>query len=234
MHDGNHDMVKKRLLFLVFGVSLFVSNCAGPGHQLMPGYKKIDVKNAVLGVILVKKDIVIGDPEELARMLGGGDATQLWYNFFGDAFPKIFKARSGFKEVEFLQGADENMRRTQDGPADLGGGGNGTMTLPAGRHYVNPKYQYLLILELYTVQRNRNTGVPMLGSEGAFMGLSGGSDNAAQSATFIMWDNAQATIVAYGNVKEKIATGGEMTRQTLLELMNSVAASISRGMPYRK
>ncbi|MBN1128925.1 MAG: hypothetical protein JXA71_08065 [Chitinispirillaceae bacterium] len=206
--------------------------CAGPAHQIMPGYAKVDISDDTLGVILVKRNLVLAPHDEIARILGGGDAVQLYYDFFGSEFPELLGTRSGFKKIEFLRGADDNMRSRADGPGDLGSGG--ALSLPAGRNFVDRKYRYLLILDVCSFQRERYAGAAVIGAEGGFTGLGGGLDNAKQSLSFVMWDNARATIAAYGIVKEKIPTGGDLTKQTLLDLMKNLAVSINRGMPYRR
>ena len=222
-------------IFLLSGaiVGFITVQCAGPALSLMPGYSKRDFRDATLGVILVKKDITIGNPEELSSVLGGGDALGLYCACFGDSFPLILQARTRFRQVEFLKGADENMRHSAEG-LNASGGGSGAVAVPSRRNYVDAKYRYLLIVDYCTVSREQNNGVPMLGNEANFIGFGAGLDFARFSAMFVVWDNAKASIAAYGKVEEKIATGGEYTKATLVELMRAAASSIARGMPYKK
>jgi hypothetical protein len=231
-NSEDHYMYYQKLAALVaagsFAILFF---CAGPAHQIMPGYMKMETRDDTLGIILVKKNMVVADPEELSGVLGGGDAVRVYYYFFGREFPGIFSARSGFKNVVFLTDADDNLRGKGDGPGDLGGG---SMSLPSGRYFVDRKYRYLLIFDLCSFQRDKHDGVSMIGAEGGFTGLTGGLDYVRQSMSFVMWDNTKATITAYGNIKEKIPTGGSLTKQTLLDLMTNIAISVNKGMPYRK
>jgi hypothetical protein len=125
------------------------------------------------------------------------------------------------------------MRQRVDGLSASGSGG-GAVAVPSSRNYVDAKYRYLLIVDFCTVSRDQNTGVPMLGNEGNFTGLGAGLDFAGFSAMFVVWDNAKASIAAYGAVEEKIPTGGEYSRTTLIDLMKEAAGSIARGMPYGK
>jgi hypothetical protein len=218
-------------IFFLTGViiALFTVRCAGPALSLMPGYSKTEFRDADLGIILIKKNITIGNPEELAAVFGRGDALGLYCTFFGDSFPAIIQQRTRFRQVEFLKGTDENMRRSVGG---LSGGA--AVTVPSRRNYVDAKYQYLLIVDYCTINRDQNTGVPTLGTEGNFTGFGAGLDYAKFSAMFVVWDNAKASIAAYGAVKEQIATGGDYSTATLVELLKLAAASITRGMPFRK
>ncbi|MBN2036836.1 MAG: hypothetical protein JW768_08855 [Chitinispirillaceae bacterium] len=221
-----------RMPVVGLGAALLVAGCAVPAHRLMPGYEKMDVREAACGVILVGKNVSIPDQQLVAGVLGGGDAVQRYYYFFGDTFPELMARRSGFRSVTFLPGADQNMRNRADGLAEMDEGGG--LLVPAQRHYVDAGLAYLLIVDYCSVKREGNTGVPMLGSEGDFTGFTTGLDFAKQSATFVLWDNRTATIAAYGRIEEKIPTGGDITTTTLVELLRQTAASISRGMPYRK
>ena len=198
----------------------------------MPGYEKMNVRDASCGVILVSRNISITDQQLVVGILGSGEAVQLYYYFFGDTFPELMAQQSGFKSVVFLPGADQNMRSRAGGLADMNEGGG--LLIPAQRNYADATLAYLLIVDHCAIKREGNTGVPMLGSEGDFTGFTSGLDFAKQSATFVLWDNARATIAAYGTIDEKIPTGGDFTRKTLVELMRQTAASINRGMPYRK
>jgi hypothetical protein len=222
-------------IFLLSGaiIGLITAQCAGPALSLMPGYSRTDFRDAPLGVILVKKNITIGNPEELSAVFGGGDALGLYCACFGDSFPPILQALTRFRQVEFLKGADENMRQSVKG-LNTSGGGAGAVSVPSHRNYVDAKYRYLLIVDFCTISRDQNTGVPVLGNEANFTGFGAGLDFAKLSAMFVVWDNAKASIAAYGKVEEKIATGGEYSRTTLIELMKAAASSIARGMPYRR
>jgi len=214
-------------------VGLIALQCAGPALSLMPGYSRTDFKDADLGVLFIKKNVTIGNPEELSAVLGGADALGLYCTCFGDSFPAILKSRTRFRQVEFLKGADENMRQRVEG-LGVSGSGGGAVTVPSGRNFADAKYRYLLIVDFCTISREQNTGAPMLGNEGNFTGLGVGLDFAIFSAMFVVWDNAKASIAAYGAIEEKIATGGEYTKTTLVDLMRAAAGSIARGMPYRR
>jgi hypothetical protein len=222
-------------IFLLPGAiaALLAAYCSGPALSIMPGYSKPDFRDAACGVILVKKNITISNPEELSAVFGSGDALGQYCFFFGDHFPAILKERTRFRQVEFLKGADECMRRNVRGLNSSGSAG-AAVTVPSNRNYVDAKYRYLLIVDFCTVSRDQNTGVPMLGNEGNFTGFGAGLDFAKFSAMFVVWDNAKASIAAYGTVEEKIATGGEYTKATLAELLRLAAASMARGMPYKK
>jgi hypothetical protein len=222
-------------IFLLSGaiIGLTAVRCAGPALSLMPGYAKADFRDAIIGVILVKKNITIGNPEELSAVFGGGDALGRYGDFFGDSFPPILKALTRFRQVDYLKGADENMRQSVEG-INASGGGSGACTVPSRRNYIDAKYRYLLIVDFCTIGREQNTGVPSLGNEANFTGFGAGLDFAKFSAMFVVWDNAKASLASYGKVEEKIATGGEYTKATLVELMRAAASSIARGMPYRR
>ena len=214
-------------------IALCAARCSGPALSIMPGYSKTDFRDAVCGVILIKKNMTINNPVELSAVFGGGDALGHYCSLFGDSFPAILKERTRFRQVEFLKGTDENMRRNA-ARLNASGSGGAAVTVPSRRNYVDAKYRYLLIVDFCTVSRDRNTGVPMLGNEGNFTGFGAGLDFAKFSAMFVVWDNAKASIVAYGTVKEQTATGGEYTKTTLVELLRLAAASIARGMPFKK
>jgi hypothetical protein len=222
-----------RILIVLAAVSgFFLARCAAPSLTLMPGYAKPDFKNAGLGIILVRKNCSIGDPDEFASIFGGGDATTLFYSCFGDSFPTLIRDRTRFGEVAFLAGADESMRSGSGGLESSGGGGE--IASPPKRNFVDSRYKFLLIVDRCSIRYDRNNGNPMLGTEGNFTGIGAGLDLAKMSAMFMLWDNAKATMVAYGSVDETLAAGGVFTKATLGELMRLAAESAAQGMPFGK
>ena len=224
--------MKKRIFPVVFAV-LFLFECSGPAHKLMPEYKKADYKTSMLGVILVKRNLEVGSEDAPGDLMGARDQRQLFYSQFGSEFPAAMKDCAKFAGIEFANGGEEGLVNKDDN-ADPTIQGAASVSLPPGKAHFKAEYGFLLIIDYMNVRRIQNTGNPMLGSEGTFSGLTTGSDQIVALANFVLWDNKKGTIAAYGYIDEKMPVVNNATGESVKELIKNMACSVTRGLPFGK
>jgi hypothetical protein len=229
--SGDYRMKLLPKAFIVKGVLFFsLIGCAGTANRVMPGYGRMKVANAVLGVILVKKNIQILNADDVGRTLGTGRPAEAYYDFFGAEFPALMKERSKFRQVYFLSGADEALLQGGGAAAD-----NSALraVLPSRRHFISDSLHYLLIIDYLTVGHERNTTTPVGGgSDGGFAGFFSGAESLTHTADFVVWDNREGTIAAYGNIRERVGIYDAMTKALWLDLLKKTAGAVADGMPY--
>ena len=223
--------MSKKLLLIALYCFLF-AGCAGTGFRVMAGYHHMKIGNSALGILLIKKNLQISDPDDIQRVLGGGgSAEDMYYNFFSTEFPAKIKKHSKFNRVYFARGADESVlqgdSQTYDYQQDA------SIVIPPRRGFVSDSLGYLLIIDMLSIRLDQRQTAQTAGAETSFTGL-GGADNLVHSASFVLWDNAAGTIAAYGNLKEKIPLYDPMSKNTWIEMLDNLAASINQGMPYGK
>jgi hypothetical protein len=225
--DNGYRMNAKHFVILL--IAFLLSGCAFTSNTVMAGYRKMSAKNSVLGVILVKRNMQVAGPEETGREgLGGGDQTQAYYNLFGTEIGAVMKTHSRFRQVVFVSGADEMGLR--QGDVALGA----TVALPHRSKFLSDTIHYLMIIDFLNIRRDQMTGGNMLGNEGITTGFSPGLDHLAYTASFALWDNAAGSIAAYGNISDKVAVAGPVTRDRWVETVRSIARAVTAGMPYGK
>jgi hypothetical protein len=196
----------------------------------MPGYDRMNVSGSVLGVVLMRKNIQILNPEDVARNLGRGHPEDAYYGFFGAGFPSALKACSGFSKVYFMPAGDEMFGRA-DGAVNYGT----RVTLPSRRRCISDSLQYLLIIDYLTVGHERNKNMPVGGgSDGNFGGFFSGSESLTHTADFVLWDNSEGTVAAYGSIRERIGIYDPLTKEVWLEMLKKTARSVVDGMPFRR
>jgi hypothetical protein len=225
-----------RLLRRRYGIvllSLFICiGCAGTANRVMTGYARMKVANSNLGVVLIKKNIQIFNPEDVARDLGNNGPEEAYYNFFATEFPAEMGACSRFRSVCFVAGADDMLTQREMSKLD-----DGTVraALPMQRDFVSDSLHYLLIIDFLTISHMRKTNTSVSGgSDGNFAGFFSGSECLTHSANFVVWDNKAATIAAYGNIGEKVSVFDTMTKTIWTDMLKNIAHAVCAGMPYRK
>jgi hypothetical protein len=221
----------KKLLWFALCWCLF-SSCASSGFRVMAGYKRMNIGTGALGILLIKKNMQISDPEDVRQFLGGfGSPEDNYYDFFAMEFPAKMKAHTKFKRVYFARGADESALRGDSQTYDYQQ--DASMVVPPRRGFISDSLSYLLIIDMLSASVDRRQTAQIAGAETSFTGL-GGADHLVQTASFVLWDNKAGALAAYGTLKEKIALYDPMTRNTWVETLEKLAASINRGMPYGK
>jgi hypothetical protein len=196
----------------------------------MPGYDRMNVGSSALGVVLMRKNIQILNPEDVARDLGRGHPEDAYYGFFGAGFPAAMKACSRFSRVYFVPDGDEMFGRA-DGAVDYGT----RVTLPSRRRCISDSLQYLCIIDYLTVGHERKKNMPVGGgSDGNFAGFFSGSESLTLSADFVIWDNSVGTVAAYGSIRERIGIYDPLTKAVWVEILKRAARDVVKGMPFRK
>jgi hypothetical protein len=111
----------------------------------------------------------------------------------------------------------------------------GRASLPSRRGFISDTLNYLLILDFLSIKHERKANLGVSGgSDGNFAGFSGGSENMTHTATFVLWDNIKGTIAAYGNIREKAAVFDTVTKEYWVNMLKSMARSVTNGMPFGK
>jgi hypothetical protein len=215
--------------FCVFTFLIF-AGCASTSNRVMSGYKRMKFEDSTLGVVLIRKNIQVLNAEDVARDLGRGVSEDAYYVFFADAFPAAMKARSKFAKIYFVRHGDE-MLGNSGNQVDYGA----RTALPSRKGCVSDSLQYLLIVDYLTVAHERKTNMPVGGgSDGSFAGFFSGSESLTHAAEFVLWDNKAGTIAAYGSIRERISIYDPLTREVWDDMVQKMARSVTRGMPYRK
>jgi hypothetical protein len=223
------NQLRKKHLILAFSIFL-IAGCASTANRVMPGYGRMNVSSSALGVVLIRKNIQILNPQDVARDLGRGHPEDAYYGFFGAGFPAAIKACSRFARVSFVPDGDEMFGRS-DGAVDYGT----RVALPSRRRCISDSLQYLLIIDYLTVGHERKTNMPVGGgSDGNFAGFFSGSESLTHTADFVLWDNRAGTVAAYGSIRERIRIYDPLTKEVWLEMLKKTARSVVDGMPYRK
>jgi hypothetical protein len=223
--------MSKRLLGIVLLCSVF-GGCAGSGFRVMAGYNHLKIGNGALGVLLIKKNMQISDPDDVQQYLGGqGSPEDRYYDFFAAEFPAKMKASSKFKRVYFARGADESALRGDNQTYDYER--DASMVVPPRRNFVSDTLAYLLLIDMLNTRLDQRQTAQAAGAETSFA-VFGGADHLVHSASFVLWDNNAGAIVAYGTLKEKIPLYDPMSKETWIEMLENLAGAINHGMPYGK
>jgi hypothetical protein len=214
----------------VFALSFFfLTGCASTANRVMHGYGRMNVSGSVLGVVLIRKNIQVLNADDVARDLGRGACEDAYYAFFGAEFPARLKACSGFAKIYFVN----------DGDAMLGNTGIAVdglrAALPSRKGCISDSLQYLLIVDYLTLGHERKATMTVGGgSDGDFGGFFSGFESLTHSADFVLWDNKEGTIAAYGSISERKKLYDAMTKETWRNMLENMARSVVHGMPYRR
>ena len=226
---GFHNILMTRdrvFLLLIF----FLIGCASTANRVMPGYGRINVARSTLGIILIKKNIQILNAEDVARDMGKGGPEDAYYDFFGVEFPAAMKECSKFAKVYFVPDGDEMLLQNAGAAID-----NSAMraALPSRKWCISDSLNYLLIIDYLSISHERKTNTPVGGgSDGNFAGFFSGSESLTHSADFVVWDNKEGTIAAYGSIRERAGIYDGVTKPVWAEILKNMARSVTDGMPY--
>jgi len=214
----------------VFALSLlFLTGCASTANRVMHGYGRMNVSGSALGVVLIRKNIQVLNAEDVARDLGRGACEDAYYGFFGAEFPARLKACSGFTRVYFVNDGDEMLGNSGTAADGL------RAALPSRKGCISDSLQYLLIVDYLTLGHERKANMTVGGgSDGDFGGFFSGSESLTHSADFVLWDNKEGTIAAYGNIRERTKLYDAVTKAVWIDMLEKMARSVTDGMPYRR
>jgi hypothetical protein len=220
----------KRAITIALGLCFLVS--CGSSFRVMAGYKRIPVGNRALGILLIKKNMQIASAEEVRQFIGGfGSAEDNLYDFFGEEFPAKIKSHSKFKRVCFARGADAAVTSGESQTYDYSL--DASIAVPPRRFYVSDTLDYLLVVDMLNTRVDRRQTAQAAGAETSFGGL-GGADHLVQNAAFVLWDNRAGAVAVYGSVKESISLYDPMTRDTWVEMLDKIAETVCKGIPFGK
>jgi hypothetical protein len=227
---GKTKMTFKPVVVICASVFFLTVSCAGTANRVMPGYSRMDVSAATCGVILMKNTLQILNADDIMRELGNGMPEEVYYNFFGSEFPAAMKKYSHFPHVYFLPGADQRILQSAGSAPNNSGE---RASLPSRRGFISDSLNYLFIMDNLSIKHEQKSNLGISGgSDGNFAGFSGGSENMTHSATFVLWDNKEGTIAAYGNIQETVAVFDTVKKMLLEDMLNDMAHSAVKGMPY--
>jgi hypothetical protein len=196
----------------------------------MPGYKRAMYDHSTLGIVLVRKNIQVLNPEDVARDLARGASEDAYYNFFSAGFPAALKTCTKFAKVYFVRNGDEML-----GPSAAAADFSTRTALPSRKGCISDSLQYLLIIDYLTVGHEHSKNMTVGGgSDGNFGGFFSGSESLTHSADFVLWDNREGTIAAYGSVSERTSLYDPLVREIWDDMLKKMARAVVSGMPYRR
>lgn len=227
-----------KTLITATGCLLFFS-CAGSVIKVMPEYSTMSVDKSKLGIVLMRENISINNPNDVGDDLGSGDPSKVFGDFFTGQFLPTAKTNSKFGEVFLIEDAQSagfrtiNQEVAQDETVNL--------RVPANNVISGESAPFVLVIDNISISRVKKAGTPMMAGGGGMgvgggmmMGGSGGSDNLVLAGTFVLWDNTAGKIVSYGKIDEKAGVFLAMTKNTWIAMVNNISSKIFIGKPYGK
>jgi hypothetical protein len=227
-------MPKYSGLIAVAASCLLLAQCAGTKIKVMPGYQNINVEKSKLGIILLTENLAIDNPDDVSDDLGGGETKQVFHDFFTSQLRGFAKKDGKFAKIGVVSGCDtSHFTRVQE---NLSSDNLVSMRVPKEKNYMGDDWPYLLIFDNFTVSREQKTTSYMTGA-GTGMGSgwsSSKSDKLSLTGEFVLWDNLAGKMVALGELNEKAGVFMAMTKNTWINIVQSISSKVFLGKPYGK
>jgi hypothetical protein len=210
-------------------------HCAGTGVKIMPEYKNINVEKSKLGIILLKENLLLRNPNDIAYYLGGGKTKEVFHDFFTSQLRAFAKKDGKFADVGVVNDCDTSgfTKRTQFLSSD----DSVQVRVPSIKAFMGDSLPFLLILDYFKVSRDQKSGTTMvsMGPNGTMRTIRVGAyDNLVLTGTFVLWDNLAGKIVSFGKINEKTSVILSMTKQTWITTVKSISEKIFINTPYGK
>jgi hypothetical protein len=220
--------------FCVAAAACFLlGQCAGTAVKIMPGYKKMNVEKLKLGIILLRENLAIANPDNIADDFGAGETKQVFCDFFTSELREFAEQDGKFAEVNVISGCDTSGFTTI--PENLSSGNPVSMRVPARRAFISDSLAYLLILDYFDVSREKKLGktVVVMGMYGTpAPRRTGDSDKLILRGTFVLWDNLAGKMAAFGQINEKSDVLFGMTKNTWITIVKNISSNIFTNQPY--
>jgi hypothetical protein len=212
---------------------LLLVNCAGTIIKVMPEYGKMSVEKSKLGIILIKENMTISNPNDVVKGLGGGDPTKVFSDFFSSNFLKYAKADGKFAEVSLIN--SHSISNLTEANEALSKDEEITIRHPKSKTYNSDKVQFILVLDNINISRTTASGSPIMrGANAMKFVVGGGSDDLYLTGTFALWDNVSEKIVSFGKINEKGGFFNAMSKNTWIDMAKNISNKIFIGKPYGK
>ena len=210
-----------------------VSQCIGTMVKVAPEYKKMNVENSRLGIILLSDTMAIANPDDIAEHLGSGETKQVFSDFFISQISESAEQDGTFDEVTIVSEVDASgFTRIEK---QLSRDKQVHVRVPGQKAFRGDSLPYLLILDHIDVSRDKNPGktvvvggmygIPMKTKTGEF-------DNLKIKGTFVLWDNFAGKIAAFGQINEKSSVLPAMTQNSWIDIVQSISTGIFINQPY--
>ncbi len=221
----------KKNVAVVFILVLVLTGCT-KNIYLMPEYDNMKIKNKTL--FIVQPEIAIENPKDVTDDLGEGNPKKVYKDFFNTNFKLQMKELSTFNKVEFSQA--NNHEKLYERKLSLSENNNIYINLPHNGEIVefdSIHADFVLLFEDYQTYRKGAHD----SNQTAITGITWKTNVGAQPALktsfkYVIWDNNNGRIVAYGNIDSSSKFAFKMSTKTWYNSIRNILVDILIDTPF--
>jgi hypothetical protein len=224
-------MAIRRSTVLILAVLLLIVGCSpGTFVKLAPGFDRASAAQATLGVVILKDEFIIGNPQDVEFCLGAGDPATIAHDFLTGNIVPALKKHCTFKNITLLQepgGAWFTREQRRGAQAD----DVWTVAVPTSSAIGPDSVRYVLIVN--TVGFNQNDR--MTGFRAGNVSSSSTATTLDVRATFVVWDRLKGAEAASGRlVTETISNSRIISKSTWFSMIDDLCREFAKNTPYGK